>query len=115
MSYAAYGHIHRPQAIPGTRLGWYAGSPMALDFGEEGESKVALTVEGSPGRPAQVEQHELRGSRRLRRLEGTLEQLRVAAPSVGDALCLVTVNTQKSIPNLADQVEEIFLTPRCSR
>ena len=108
VSYAAYGHIHRPQAIPGTHLGWYAGSPMALDFGEEGESKVALTVEASPGRPAQVEQHELRGSRRLRRLEGTLEQLRVAAPSVGDALCLVTVNTEKSIPNLADQVEEIF-------
>jgi exonuclease SbcD len=108
VSYAAYGHIHRPQAIPGTHLAWYAGSPMALDFGEEGETKVALTIEASPGRPARVEQHELGGSRPLRRLEGTLEELRAAAPSVGDALCLVIVNTERAIPNLADQVEELL-------
>jgi exonuclease SbcD len=81
---------------------------MALDFGEEGETKVALTIEASPGRPARVEQHELGGSRPLRRLEGTLEELRAAAPSVGDALCLVMVNTERAIPNLADQVEELL-------
>lgn len=108
VSYGAYGHIHRPQALPGTRLAWYAGSPMALDFGEEGERKVALTVEASPGRPARVEQHELRGSRPLRRLEGTLDQLRRVAPEVGDALCLVTVLTERPIPNLADQVVEML-------
>lgn len=108
VTYGAYGHIHRPQALPGTRLAWYAGSPMALDFGEEGETKVALLVEASPGRPAQVAQHELRGSRALRRLEGTLDQLRAVAPSVGDALCLVTVHTEKTIPNLADQVVEML-------
>ena len=104
VTYAAYGHIHRPQAIPGTRLAWYAGSPMPLDFGEEGETKVALTIEASPGRPAGVEQHELRGSRPLRRLEGTLDQIRPLAPEVGDALCLVTVKTEKPIPDLADRV-----------
>lgn len=108
VTYGAYGHIHRPQALPGTHLAWYAGSPMPLDFGEEGETKVALTVEASPGRPARVEQHELRGSRPLRRLEGTLDQLRAVAPSVGDALCLVTVHTERPIPNLADQVVEML-------
>lgn len=108
VSYAAYGHIHRPQAIPGTHLAWYAGSPMALDFGEEGETKLALVVEASPGRPAQVEQHPLHGSRPLRRLEGTLDQLRALAPEVGKALCLVTVQTETPIPNLADQVEEML-------
>ena len=108
VTYGAYGHIHRPQPLPGTRLAWYAGSPIALDFGEEGETKVALTVEASPGRPARVERHELHGSRPLRRLEGTLDQLRAAAPEVGDALCLVTVHTERTIPNLADQVVEML-------
>lgn len=108
VTYGAYGHIHRPQPIPGTHLAWYAGSPMPLDFGEEGETKIALTVEALPGRPAQVVQHELRGSRRLCRLEGTLDQLRAVAPSAGDALCLVIVNTETAIPELAAQVEEIL-------
>lgn len=108
VTYGAYGHIHRPQPLPGTRLAWYAGSPMALDFGEEGETKVALTVDASPGRPARVEQHELRGSRPLRRLEGTLEQLRAVAPEVGEALCLVTVHTEKPIPDLTDLVMEML-------
>ncbi|MGH7919874.1 MAG: exonuclease SbcCD subunit D [Candidatus Dormibacteraceae bacterium] len=108
VTYAAYGHIHRPQQIPGTRLAWYAGSPMPLDFGEEGERKVALTVEALPGRPAQVEEHELHGSRRLRRLEGTLDQLRALAPTVGEALCLVTVSTDQPIVDLSDQVVEML-------
>lgn len=108
VTYGAYGHIHRPQQIPGTRLAWYAGSPMPLDFGEEGETKVALVVEAHPGRPASVEKHELRGSRPLRRLEGTLDELRALAPTVGDSLCLVTVITTGTVTDLSDQVAEIL-------
>lgn len=108
VSYAALGHIHKPQALPGTVVGRYAGSPIALDFGEEDESKVAVTVEARPGRPAVVETHELSGGRALRRLEGTLEEIARLAPEVGDALCLVTVRSVEPITNLADQVAALL-------
>jgi exonuclease SbcD len=34
VSYAAYGHVHRPQRLPGAVAGRYAGSVVQLDFGE---------------------------------------------------------------------------------
>lgn len=108
VTYAAYGHIHRPQQIPGTTLGWYAGSPISLDFGEEGEQKLALVVEARPGRAARVEQRNLSGGRPLMRLVGTLEELRSQAPTVGRALCVVTVKTEKPISDLTEQVKQML-------
>jgi exonuclease SbcD len=108
VSYAAYGHIHRPQPLPGTVSGRYAGSPIPLDFGEEGEQKVAVVVEADPGRPAQVQLHPLSGGRPLRRLEGTLEQIREQSAGVGSALCLVTVDTQIPTPGLVEQVQAML-------
>src|SRR3954447_1647564 len=40
VSYAALGHIHKPQDVPGAVTASYAGSPPALDFGERGEAKA---------------------------------------------------------------------------
>lgn len=108
VSYAAYGHIHRPQALPGTIPGRYAGSPIALDFGEEGESKSVVLIEAEPGRAAQITVQPLSGGRPLRRVEGTLEEIRAAASSLRKSLCLVTVNTESAIPDLAAQVAEIL-------
>jgi exonuclease SbcD len=108
VSYAAYGHIHRPQQLPGTTAGWYAGSPISLDFGEEGESKLALVVDARPGRAAQVQPHALSGGRPLKRLEGTLAQLRELAPGIGRALCIVTVETREPVPDLTEQVRQML-------
>lgn len=108
VSYAAFGHIHKPQALPGTVVGRYAGSPIALDFGEEDESKVAVLVEARPGRPAVIETLDLSGGRPLRRIQGTLEEIAQLAPEVGDALCLVTVRSIDPITNLADQLAELL-------
>lgn len=109
VSYAAFGHIHRPQALPGTSLvGRYAGSPISLDFGEEGEEKVVVLVEAEPGRPAKVTTTPLSGGRPLRRLNGTLEELQRLAPSVGRALCLVTVQTEDPVSNLDDRMHELL-------
>ena len=49
VSYAAFGHIHKPQRLPGPVPGRYAGSPIQLDFGEEGEEKQVVLVEAAPG------------------------------------------------------------------
>ncbi len=121
VSYAAYGHIHRPQPLPGTVAGRYAGSPIPLDFGEEGEAKSVVLVEAEPGRPARIEVHDLSGGRSLRRLEGTLEELRKQAPTVGAALCLVTVDTETPTNGLVERVQELLtqavllnVTERCA-
>src|SRR6476659_6057404 len=53
--YVALGHIHAPQAIPGSPVpGQYAGSLLPLDFGEAGEAKRVVIVDAEPGRLATV-------------------------------------------------------------
>jgi exonuclease SbcD len=104
VTYSAYGHIHRPQALPGTGAGRYAGSLVPLDFGERDETKEVVLVEARPGRPPRVESVPLAGGRPLRHLEGTLEELARIAPGVGSALCLVTVRTEEPTPDLSERV-----------
>jgi DNA repair protein SbcD/Mre11 len=108
VSYAAFGHIHQPQALPGTALkGRYAGSPIALDFGEEGEQKEIVIVEAEPGRPATVTSQALIGGRPLRTLTGTLDEITSIASSVGNAICRVTVRTETPTDNLSELVREL--------
>ena len=53
--YVAIGHIHAPQAVPGAPVpAEYAGSLLALDFGEAGEQKRVVIVDAEPGRLATV-------------------------------------------------------------
>jgi len=108
VSYAAFGHIHKPQRLPGPVPGRYAGSPIQLDFGEEGEEKQVVMVDATPGRPARVVEVPLKRGRRLLRVAGTLEELREQAPTVGNALCLVTVHTDNTVPDLSRQVREML-------
>lgn len=109
VSYAAFGHIHKPQKLPGTQVtGRYAGSPIQLDFGEVGERKSIVLVDLRPGQPAHVDVVGLSGGRQLRRLEGTLDDLRAIAPSIGRDLCLVTVHTPTNEPNLSEQVRDLL-------
>lgn len=109
VDYAAFGHIHKPQAIPGSHVvGRFAGSPLQLDFGEVGERKSIVLVDLEPGRPAQIELIGLTGGRQLRRFDGTLDQLRALAPSVGNDICLLTVRTPTHEPTLSAQVEDLL-------
>lgn len=108
VSYAAFGHIHRPQALPGSAAtGRYAGSPICLDFGEEAEQKEVVIVEVEPGRPAKVTPHTLVGGRPLRTLAGTLDEIRKLAPDVGCALCRVIVRTEAPTSDLAELLREL--------
>jgi len=109
VSYAAFGHIHKPQKLPGTQItGRYAGSPIQLDFGEVGERKSVVLVDLRPGQPATIDVVGLSGGRQLRRIEGTLHDLRTAAPSIGRDLCLVTVHTPSHEPTLSEQVRALL-------
>jgi exonuclease SbcD len=108
VSYAAFGHIHRPQPLPGGVAGRYAGSPIPLDFGEEGEEKEIVIVEAEPGRPARITPHPLPGGRPLRRIAGTLEEIAALAPGVGPSLCVVTVRTKEPASDLTDRVADLL-------
>lgn len=109
VSYAAFGHIHRYQALPQASVtGRYAGSPIPLDFGEEHDQKVCVLVEADPGRPAAIDEHAYEIRRPLRRLEGTLDALRTTCDGVGTALCQVIVHTEEPARELATQVQELL-------
>jgi len=104
--YAALGHLHRPQEIPGPCPIRYCGSPLQLDFGEAGQRKVALVVEASAGTPARVTEVPLTSGRQLLVVEGSLAELRdrVIDP---DAYVRVRVNEKVRV-GLADEVRELF-------
>jgi exonuclease SbcD len=83
--YAALGHLHRQQEIPGPCPAFYSGSPLAIDFGEEANEPAALLVTAAPGIRADVTPVPITGSRPLRSLRGTLDEVIAAGELAGDA------------------------------
>jgi len=105
VSYAAFGHIHKPQPLPGGVVtGRYAGSPIPLDFGERDEVKTVVVVDLDSGRPARVEPVNLTAGRPLRQFDGTLRQLAALAPGWGNALSKLIIHTETPTPDLSDQL-----------
>jgi exonuclease SbcD len=102
VSYAAFGHIHRPQQLPGVTTGRYAGSPIPIDFGELGEQKSVVFVEATPGTTARIETIPVSGGRPLRREEGKLEHLLASDP--GRCIAYAVVDVDDRVPDLADQL-----------
>lgn len=85
VDYIALGHVHRPQRLahastPATR---YAGSPMQLDFGETGWAPSVCLVDLVPGLPAAVRVVPLQAGRRLRVVDGTLDEVLAAGGTTG--------------------------------
>jgi exonuclease SbcD len=105
--YVALGHLHRQQAINGPTQIRYCGSPLALDFGEVGDTKSVLIVEAHVGAPAAVEVMALASGRRLVALEGTLAELRAHEGTTGDAYLKVTLR-EAWRAGLADEVRALF-------
>lgn len=102
VSYAALGHIHRPQAIIGSAgTARYAGSPLQLDFGEAGEDKSVVVVDADPGRPVRVEIVPLTAGRRLADFDGTLDELRARAGQIGDAFVRAVISGDQPVLRLA--------------
>jgi len=108
VTYAALGHIHKPQALPGRPWARYAGSPIPLDFGELDEQKGVVLVEARPAQPARVEQRHVSGGRPLRRASGTLDELARQADALAGALALVTVTTEEPTIGLYDRVKALL-------
>lgn len=108
VAYAAFGHIHKPQALPGGLPGRYAGSPIPLDFGEVGEEKQSVLIEVKPSQAALVRTVPLTAGRPLLHLQGTRAQLEAQAPGVAEALLKLTVDVEKVEAGLADWACGLF-------
>jgi exonuclease SbcD len=106
-SYVALGHLHRTQEVPARSPAWYAGSPIAVDFGEEAASPSVLVVDAAPGTPARVRRVGLAAPRRLRTITGTVAELAVAGVEAGDAL-LRCVVTEPARAGLGDEVRALL-------
>jgi len=89
--YVALGHLHRQQEIPGPCPIYYSGSPLAIDFGEEGNEPSALVVTAGPGVRADATPAPVGGGRRLKTLRGTLEQVIAEGEQAGDAYLRVVL------------------------
>lgn len=107
--YVALGHIHAPQPVPGSPVpAEYAGSLLALDFGEAGESKRVVVVDVEPGRLATVRSVPITAGRPLVRAQGTWEQLEARVEELGDSYLDVTVAVGGPDPELGRRAAETF-------
>jgi exonuclease SbcD len=103
--YVALGHLHRQQEIPGPCPIFYSGSPLAVDFGEEGNEPAALIVTAEPGIRADARPVPIAGGRRLRTLRGTLDQVIAEGAQAGDAYLRVVL-AEPGRAGLGDLVRE---------
>ena len=108
--YVALGHIHKPQRImaaPAPAL--YAGSPLQLDFGEQGEAKSFVVVEAQPGKPARIERVPYSGAKPLLSVRKTLAELENEADQLAGAGWLrITVPLAQPDPEINGRVRRLL-------
>jgi len=108
-AYAALGHIHRPQEIPGSAIpARYSGSLLQLDFSERTHRKQVVIVDVRPGVPAKIASIQLRSGRQLIRIEDELESLKKRREDFGDSYLDVRVKTSGPVFGLPEQVREFL-------
>ena len=106
-SYVALGHLHRTQELPARSPAWYAGAPIAVDFGEETATPGVLVVDATPGTPVKVRTVPLTSPRRLRTVTGTVAELAAMAADLDDALVRAVV-TEPARAGLGDEVRTVL-------
>ena len=112
--YAALGHIHDPQLVPGgTVTGRYAGSLVPIDFGEAVQEKQALIITITDG-DVTVTEHPLPTGRPLTEFSGTVDELDALAASGGlnGHILKARVHSEDPISDLAQRV--LGPSPECA-
>lgn len=107
--YVALGHIHAPQPVPGAAVpAHYAGSLLALDFGEAGERKRVVLVDVAPGQLATVASVPLESGRPLVRVTGTWDEIEAKAATLQDAYLDLVVRAPATDATLAQRARDAF-------
>ena len=113
-SYAAFGHLHRPQAIGGKDHWRYCGALLPTGFDEAGlERSVVVADLPADGSPASCETIPLIPFRNYRRVVGTLDTVQailrtLPEPAVGDPTpwLQAIVQLDTPVPGLARLISE---------
>ena len=106
--YVALGHMHKPQAIPGTKSqARYAGSILQMDFGEREQQKSVCLIDAHPGKPATVTTIDLTKGKALLRRSGTAEAILEQATEFANAWVEVVLQPDKRTLELVDQVRAL--------
>jgi exonuclease SbcD len=108
VQYIGLGHLHRPQELLAPAKTRYPGSLVELDFGEEQQEKSVVVIEARPQTAPQIELVPITAGRRLRTVEGTLDELERSADEWTDDYLRVRVKAEKPTPGLADVVKELL-------
>lgn len=107
IDYLALGHLHVPQKVGGKNHFRYAGSPIAMGFGEAGQQKQVLLVEFS-GRNTQVEEIAVPCFQEMKRVSGTYDeissQLRALVKASSNAWVEVDYTGAEILPALQEDV-----------
>lgn len=106
--YVAFGHIHKPQIIPGVPHGRYAGSPLPVDFGERSDQKGVYLVSGRPGYALEIKQIPLDVGRRMVHIQGTLEAIAGSREQWANTIAKVTVEVGAPVTDLEAQVRALL-------
>lgn len=106
LHYAALGHLHRRQAIPGPAPLHYSGSPLQIDFGEGENISVVVIVDVTADTPARTRDVEIAGGRQLRTVTGTLADLQALEVEPEDWLRVIV--REKPRTGLADDVRAML-------
>lgn len=103
--YIALGHLHRPQEVASSPVPCqYAGAPLQLDFGEQGQRKRVVLLDAKPGYPVHVENIPLSSGKNLRDVEGRIDEIEARASDFREDYLRVTVITDGPVPGLAERV-----------
>ena len=108
VQYIALGHLHRPQEVLAPAKTRYPGSLIELDFGEQEQEKSVVVLDAQPQRPPGIELVPVTAGRRLRTVEGTLDDLQRLADERSDDYLRVRVKAEAPTPGLADRVKELL-------
>ena len=109
VAYAAFGHIHIAQPLPGTITGRYAGGMLPFRFDEaraDAEPKTVVLVELPATGVAKTTLAPLSTGRPLVEVKATLEELPARAADLEGCFVRVTVPLDGPVPGLALQVAD---------
>lgn len=108
LSYAALGHIHRPQRVGASGAVHYSGSVLALDFAERDDPKRVVIAEVGHGETRTFDV-PLRSGTRLYRLDDTLAGLesKAAQGTLPDGHVQVRLHCDAPASGLGDRVREL--------
>ena len=108
VQYIGLGHLHRPQEVLAPAKTRYPGSLIELDFGEQEQDKSIVVFEAQPQKAPGIELVPITAGRRLRTVEGTLNDLQRLAEERSDDYLRVRVKAEAPTPGLADRVKELL-------